>query len=140
MNYKENKIIFNYILEHKYSIIKDNESNNILYIKYGNKEIKCKYLLLFTQQNNSSIIWSCDNPYIDQKTKNIIMIIKNLIMKKFTFNNVINTNEYYQILKYILNELKFIVFQEEKINFLWILKGIIKNYNHFYIINEIISL
>ena len=136
MNYNQNKILFNYILDKTYIIKKDNSSNNILYITFDNNEIKCKYLLLFILKDNK-ILWSFENNYIDPKTKKISLLIKDIINKKF---KIIDNNKINEFLKYLLKEINYIIYENEKINFLWSIKGNIKNYKQIYIITEILYL
>lgn len=139
MDWKQNKTLFNHIIKYNYIIRKDSENNNILYINYNNRELKCKYLFLFTVNNDNKILWSCDNPYIDQKTKYISYNLKDTIYKqdkniKINFFN----DELINILKLILKNHNQILFQEEKIILLWYLVDNMKNYKQFYIITEII--
>ena len=138
MNWNQNKILFNYILTHKYTIKKDSESNNILYINYNNTELKCKYLLLFSINNSNDILWSCDNPYIDQKTQTISLIIKNLLIEQNNLKNISYNNEIINGLKFILKNNTKINFNNELINLLWCLIGNIKEYKQIFIITEII--
>ena len=135
MNWKQNKLIFNYIIKKKYSINKDSNTNNILYINFEQFEMKCKYFLAFTIDNNNNIIWSCDNPYIDQKTKYLSFNIKNNIGKNNMYIYTIETLN--NLKKLIQNETSFI-YEDNKINLMWCLFGNYKKYKYFYIITEII--
>lgn len=132
MNWKQNKIFFNYISKKNYFIKKDNETNNILFIKYDNFEIKCKYFLAFIVDQNNNIHWSCDNPYIDQKTKLLSNFIKKNINNNKFDNNIIN------YFKKIIHDDSYIIYDNEKINFIWCITGNYKKYKQFYIITEII--
>lgn len=138
MNYNNSKSLFNYILQYKYKIKKDVENNDIMYINYKIGEIKCKYLLLFNLDNNNIIHWSCDNPFIDQKTRIISLLIKNFVLNKIKIKNNIYTEKINKILYLVLKENSDINFEDEKINFLWIITGKIKEAKQFYIITEII--
>jgi len=138
MNYKNCKNLFNYILEQNYIINKDSKNNDILYINYGNKDMKCKYLLLFSVDNNNNIIWSCDNPYVDQKTKYIISLIKKDILEKYKIKKILFDKDIEEKLKFLLKNNIKLIYDEEIINFMWIIKEKLKNYKNFYIINEII--
>jgi hypothetical protein len=132
MDWKQNKIIFNYISEKKYIIKKDNESNNILFIKYDKFEIKCKYFLAFTVDENNKILWASDNPYIDQKTKFLSNYIKQNI------NNDNFNNDIMNYFKKIIKNNSFIIYNDQKINFIWCIIGNLKKYKQYYIITEII--
>ncbi len=95
--------------------------------------MKCKYFLAFTVSVSGNIIWSCDNPYIDQKTKYFSQNIKTSLGSKNIYSSQ------------IMNELKnlilggmSLVYEENKINLLWCLVGDYKKYRQFYIITEII--
>lgn len=137
MNWKQNKTIFNHIIEKDYTIIKDTETNNILYIKWNNFEMKCKYFLVFSVDSDKNIFWSSDNPYVDQKTKYLTNHIKmNMGLtqyKKFDFNIINGIKKQIQLNTHT-------VYEDEKINFVWCITGQYKNYRQFYIITEIIYL
>jgi len=132
MDWNQNKIIFNYISQKKYIIKKDNETNNILFIKYDKFEIKCKYFLAFTVDESNNIFWACDNPYIDQKTKFLSKYIKENINNNNFNKNIIN------YFKKIIQNNSFIIYDNQKINFIWCITGNFKKYKQFYIITEII--
>lgn len=133
MNWKQNKIIFNYIINHDYLIKKDIETNNILFIKWDQFEIKCKYFLAFSIDDNTNIIWSCDNSYIDQKTKYLSHVIKTKLgeRKKFAIDML---ND----LKKIIQSNFFVNYDNNKVYFLWCLIGSYKNFKQFYIITDIV--
>ncbi len=135
MDWKQNKIIFNYIISQDYLIKKDIDTNDILFIKWNQLEMKCKYFLIFTIDEQSNIVWSYDNPYIDQKTKYLSFIIKSNLSDKKKFNiNLLND------IKKIIQSNMSINYEEEKINFLWCIIGTYKNYKQFYMITEIVYL
>ena len=75
-------------------------TNNILYIKWNNNEMKCKYVLLFTIDDNGDIIWSHQNEFIDQKTRYISNSIYNSIIDMTTFN--VNIIRYNYLCKFII--------------------------------------
>lgn len=133
MNWKQNKIIFSHIMDKEYMIKKDVNTNDILYINWDQFEMKCKYFLAFTVDLSNNIIWSCDNPYIDQKTKYFSQYIKNSLGSKNHYSSQI-MNELKNI---ILNGMS-LVYEENKINLLWCLIGDYKKYRQFYIITDII--
>jgi hypothetical protein len=135
MDWKHNKILFNYIINQDYLIKKDIETNNTLYIKWNQFEMKCKYFLAFSIGDTNDINWSCDNPYIDQKTKYLSNIVKNILGEKKKFNV-----ELLNKIKDIIQSNSFTIYQEEKIKFLWCLIGSYKNFKQFYIITEIVCL
>ena len=133
MNWKQSKILFNFITNQKYLIKKDIQKNNILFIKWNQSSMKCKYFYAFTIDDKYNIYWSCDNLFVDQKTKYLSFIIKKMLNEKKTFNtNLLNK------IKNIIQSDFFTTFQDEKIYFLWCLISNYKNQQHFYIITEII--
>lgn len=133
MDWKQNKIIFNHIINQYYIIKKDIETTNILFIKWNQFEMKCKYFLAFSVDDDNKINWSCDNPYIDQKTKYLSFNVKNNMggCKNFT-TDILND------IKKMIQSNFSIVYEDEKINFLWCLKGSYEKYKQFYVITEII--
>lgn len=135
MSWKQNKTIFNYIMNKKYSIKKDIETNNILYIIWDNFEMKCRYFLIFSVDSNNNILWPSDNSFIDQKTKYFSNYFKLLLDSEKKFSDTLMKN-----LKKIIQNNSNIFFEEEKINFLWCITGNHKEYKQFYIITEIIYL
>ena len=136
MNWKQNKTIFTHIIDKDYIIKKDVNTNDTIYINWNNFEMKCKYFLAFTVDENNKIIWSCDNPFIDQKTKYFSQCIKsNLgIETKIFTSQILN-----DLKKMIQDEMRF-VYEEDKINIIWCIIGEYKKYNQFYVITEIIYL
>ena len=143
MKYYNNiKTFFNYILDKKYLIIKDPNSTEIIKITYDNNEVKCKYILLFSIENNDKInklTWSYDNPYIDQKTKIISLFVKNTIEQKKIYNwNNFTQKELLNIINIIIKENLKINYEDEIINPLWIITGNIKNITQYYMITDII--
>lgn len=135
MNWKQNKILFNHIANKKYIIKKNINTNNILYIKWENFEIKCKYFLAFSTDDKNNIIWSCDNPFIDQKTK----YLSNIIKKKLSNIKIFDIELLNKIKKIIQSDM-YIIYDDEKIYFLWCLIGNYKDFAQFYIITDILSL
>jgi hypothetical protein len=133
MNWKQNKIIFSHIMNKEYLIKKDINTNDILYINWEQFEMKCKYFLAFTVDLLNNIIWSCDNPYIDQKTKYFSQNIKTGLGAK----NIYSTQIMNELKNLILGGMS-LVYEENKINLLWCLVGDYKKYRQFYIITEII--
>ena len=118
MKYYNNiKTFFNYILDKEYLIIKDPNSTELMKITYTNNEVKCKYILLFSIENNENnkntnkLTWSYDNPYIDQKTKIISLFVKNAIEleKKYNWDNFTQ--------KELLNIINIIIKENLKINY-----------------------
>jgi hypothetical protein len=133
MDWKQNKIIFNYVINQNYIIKKDIDTTNILFIKWNQFEMKCKYFLAFSVDDKNNIIWSCDNPYIDQKTKYLSFNVKNSVSEHKKFSAVALND-----IKKMIQSNFSIVYEEEKINFLWCLIGGYKKYKQFYVITEII--
>lgn len=138
MNWKQNKIIFNYILDQNYLIKKDIETNNIIFIKWDKFEVKCEYFLAFSVDQEKNILWSCDNPYLDQKTRYLSEIIKTN-MNNNTDKNIFNLDVLNKIKNIIQSDMS-VICEDEKINFLWCISGNYKNYKQIYIITEIIHM
>lgn len=138
--YNNNKKIFTYISQQKYQIIKDSISNNILYIKTDDSVIKCKYFLLFTIcEEENKLIWSSENPYVDNKTKALTSIIKNKINEEHIINyDKINNKNILQIINNIIKKYNNIQHNNEIITLLWVLTSDINEYKQFYVITEII--
>lgn len=135
MNWKQNKVLFNYILNNNYLIKKDTETNNILFIKWKQFKMTCKYFLAFSVDVNNEIIWACDNPYIDQKTIYLSSIIKNKSNNEKIFSTNILNN-----IKNIIQSNLSIIYTDEKIDFLWCIIGTYNNFRQFYIITEIVQM
>ena len=137
MKYYNNiKTFFNYILDKEYLILKDPNSTEIMKITYVNNEVKCKYILLFSIENNehtNKLIWSYDNPYIDQKTKIISLFVKNAIEleKKYNWDNF-TQKELLNIINIIIKENLKINYEGDIISPIWIITGNIKNITQYY--------
>lgn len=137
------KLLFNHIISNKYEIIKDSDSNNTMKIIYNNCELKCKYILLFTIENNNQkkLLWSFSNPFIDQKTKLISLFIKNAIEEKepnvFDWNNFTD-KDLINVINIIVNQNLKIYYDKEYIDPIWIIKGFNKKYFQYYMITDIV--
>ena len=136
MNWKQNKTIFTHIINKDYVIKKDINTNDILYINWDQFEMKCKYFLAFTVVETNNIIWSCNNPFIDQKTKYFSQCIKSNIGDE----TKIFTSQTLNDLKRLIQDGMGFVYGDENINILWCLVGEYKKYKQFYILTEIIYL
>lgn len=144
MNWTQTKILFYYISGKNYTIKKETYKNDILYINWNNFSIKCKYFLVFYIDTNNNIIWSCDNPYIDQKTIFLSNYIRN-IFKSDIIDKTFNSETINFMKKLIKNNTSIIYnntnendISDEKINLLWFITGNYKNHKQFYIITDII--
>ena len=149
-SYNNNKTFFNYIIENKYEIIKDTNSNDTLKIIYGtNSETKCKYILLFTIENLpnnlNKLVWSCNNPYIDQKTQSISLFVKKAIEEHQSKLNKDDYNWDNFSQKELLLIINTIIKDNLKINYngsfiepIWILEGKVKNFTQYYMITDIV--
>lgn len=135
MEWKQSKEIFSHIMDKEYEIKKDINTNNILFISWEQFEMKCKYFLAFTVDETNNIIWSCDNPYIDQKTKYFSLNVKSTLGNENIFSSQIINN-----LKNLIHNGMSFVYEEDEINLIWCLVGEYKKYKQFYIITEIIYL
>lgn len=135
MEWKQSKEIFSHIMDKEYEIKKDINTNNILFISWEQFEMKCEYFLAFTVDEANNIIWSCDNPYIDQKTKYFSFNVKSSLGNKNIFSSQIIND-----LKNLIHNGMRIVYEEDEINLIWCLVGEYKKYKQFYIITDIIYL
>ncbi len=139
-NYSDNKKFFKYIQQFKYEINKDENNIELLTINYNNKEAKFKYLLLFTEDTKTGkILWSCDNPYSDQKTQKVTFKIKKNIDEKKKFNyESLNNDDLLQLIKLIMKLDNDIEFNNQIIKPIWILNSEYKKYKQYYLITDII--
>jgi hypothetical protein len=129
--------LFKYIFNKKYEIIRDINNNDTIKIIYENNELKCKYLLLFSEEDNN-IIWPFTNNFIDQKTRFISELIKNkieLIYPNITFENTKNIKK---IINYIISKEFIIKYDELEIKPIWVVFDTQKDFKHYYMITEII--
>ena len=132
-----NKTFFKYLIKQNYKIIKDIKTNDVLDIIWDKYDIKCKYFLAFTVDENNNIIWSDSNPFIDQKTRYLSQIIKkNIIVDKI--DSTIYSDKIMDKIKIIIKLETQIKLEEEQINFLWCLVGKFGKYKQYYIITDII--
>ncbi len=137
-NYNNSKKFFNYIMDFNYNIIKDQFTNDIMIIKYDNKELKCKYLQIFTSYDDK-ILWSDSNPYIDQKTQFVSYTIKKYLENSDKFDyNKINNNDIKKIINLIIKSDLKIKYYNEEINLLCVVTENINEYKQFYLITELI--
>ena len=145
-SYNNIKSFFNYIINQKYEIIKDPNSNEIMKIIYDNNEIKCKYILLFSietsnknKEKNNNIIWSNYNQYIDQKTREISLFVKNSLelKKKYNWDNI-TKKELLTIINTIIKDNLIINYENENIYPMWIITGNITNFIQYYMITDIV--
>lgn len=138
MIWEQNKLLFNYILSQDYFIKKDSDTNDILYIKWNQFEMKCKYFLVFSIDNLDNIIWACDNQFIDQKTKFLSQIIKSIYNSNISNNPNKFDSKFLNKIKEIIQTNQFVKFNDQIINFMWGIIGTHSNFKQFYIIIEII--
>ena len=136
MNWIQNKTFFSHIINKDYIIKKDINTNDILYVNWDQFEMKCKYFIVFSVDDTNTILWSCDNPFIDQKTKYFSQSIKSNIGTNIKFF----TNQLLNDLKKMIQEGMTFIYEKDTINIMWCLVGKYKNYKQFYIITEIIYL
>lgn len=132
------KNLFKYVMKFKYKIIKDINSYDILTIKYDNKEIKCKYLILFTIHDDT-VLWASDNIYNDKNNRKIVSWIKNSITENNDKINleVITTNDLKLLVKNIIN-LNNELLINYNTNALCVITENIKEYKQFYLITELL--
>lgn len=135
MTWTQNKILFNYIINQDYKILKNSNTSDIIIIKWERFEIKCKYFMVFTVDEKNNIYWACDNLLVDQKTKYLSFNVK----KKLDDKKKYSTNTLNNLKKFIQSNLS-IIYEDKKIDFIWSLFGNYnKKYIQFYIITEIIN-
>jgi hypothetical protein len=139
--YEENKILFNYIIKTKYTLKIDTNENDILYIRYNNKDMKCRYILLFATTDDN-IIWSDENPYIDNKTRYITQKTKEYINSNENIKNSKNSKDKTnKIIEIIIKEgynIRDINYDNTRITPLWIVTQKNKKYIKYYMIIDII--
>jgi pantothenate synthetase len=139
LDYNNNKKLFNYILDNDYEVILDKDYNNIMYIKHSHGEIKCKYILIFsTITSDNSILWSYENQYIDLKTRMISKLIKDNM--KINDKKKINDNKIIKIIQKIISSNLTIIYEDEKINPLWVVRQKDKLNIQYFMIIDIIYL
>ncbi len=137
-SYNNIKKLFKYIMKFDYKIIKDPDYYDIITIKYDNKELKCKYMILFTL-DDEKVLWSDENIYNDKKTRDLVGWLRNRILesdKNFNFD-VVDENSLKSIVGEIIsldNEIKKI----HNLNTLCVLTENYKKYKQFYLITELI--
>ncbi len=151
-------MIFSKLIGEKYNIIKDPYDKHILRIQSNGQQIKCKCILFLIEKelnkvnneksdnkyNDSLIIWSDSNPYIDQYTREISKIMREILCIKKEY--LIDTNNQLIIksdLKDLINNLiknqyNFLDKGGKSINCNWILTSKRENINEYYMITDII--
>jgi len=165
---EEIKKLFNYILNNDHEIILDSDTNDILYIKHNNGEIKCKYILIFStienennnnknknNKNKMKLLWSYNNKYIDAQTKNISLLIKNKIDKKEVDGKEVDKKEVDEkevdekevdekeiiiMVKKIIESEIIIKYEDITTRGLWIIRKKNKLYTQYFMIIDIIYL
>jgi hypothetical protein len=140
-SYNNIKNFFKYIMKFEYKIIHDDDTYDIISIKYDNKELKCKCILIFTL-NNDNLFWSNDNIYNDQKTRQIVSWIKYNLVNNKNLNikdiNSVNDKENLKlIIKSIIN-LDEDLNKNFGLNSLCVITDNLKEYKQFYLITELL--
>jgi len=142
MDYEQKKRLFKYITSKDYSIQKEPDNNEILYILFDTFKVKCNYFLLFNRLTNNKnndnknidmndILWSCDNPYNESGTYGLCKDIKFKIEE-------LKINKTKDIIKYIIKEFSSYDIDDERTELIWIIEDKQKNFSSFYVITEII--
>jgi hypothetical protein len=130
INYEKNKMIFSQLIGTNYKIIKNSNDKHILTIESAEKEIKCKYILLMFERkykNKSQIVWADYNPFIDQYTRSVSIIIRNSMKNNYTYlsndnNQFISDSDLKNFIKNLIkNQYNFLDNQGQSINCNWIL-------------------
>jgi len=136
------KNLFKYIMKYKYNIIKDPNIYDILTIRYDNKELKCKYLILFTLYKKQ-VMWADVNLYNDKKNKEIVTWLKNYISDNEELNVELNVETMSG--KKIKKTVKKIIDSNKELsrsfdtNALCVITENYKEYKQFYLITELIN-
>ena len=157
INYNKNKMIFSKLIGEKYKIIKDSYDKNILIIQSNSQQIKCKCILFMIEKElnqlsnkkndkyiDSLIIWSDSNPYIDQYTREISKIMREIlcIKKKYLLDKnsqLIIKNDLRDLINNLIkNQYNFLDKSGKSINCNWILTSKSQNINEYYMITDII--
>ncbi len=150
INYKKNKMIFKELMDKNYKIKKDVNDNQILYIQSNNKEIKCKCIMFMIEKiineknQDSLIIWSDSNPYIDGYTREISKIIRNTIHNEIEYvikksTQIITKNDLQNLINNLIkNQYSFLDKSGKTINCNWILINMSNGNIEYYMITDII--
>jgi hypothetical protein len=150
INYKKNKMIFNELINKKYKIKKDTIDKSTLSIYSNNKEIKCKYIMFMIEQiidekkEESLIIWSDSNPYIDKYTREISEIIRNTLQKEKTYilnqnNQIITKKDLEDLINNLIkNQYNFLDKFGKSINCNWVLTENQNQIKEYYMLSDII--
>jgi hypothetical protein len=149
INYKKNKMIFSELIGKKYKIRKDSIDKSTLSIYSNNKEIKCKYIMFMMEKLNdknqeSLIIWSDSNPYIDQYTREISKIIRNTLQKEKSYilnqnNQTITKNNLLDLINNLIkNQYNFLDKFGKSINCNWVLTENQNQMKEYYMLSDII--
>ena len=150
INYKKNKMIFNELVGENYKIKKNSQDKNIITIQSNNKNIKCKYVMFLIEKNindknqQSLIIWSDSNPYIDQYTREISEIIRNILLKEKKYlinqnNQLIIKNDLNDLINNMIkNQYNFLDKSGKSINCNWVLTYKQNDIQEYYMLTDII--
>ena len=149
INYKKNKMIFSELIGKKYKIRKDSIDKSTLSIYSNNKEIKCKYIMFMMEKLNdknqeSLIIWSDSNPYIDKYTREISEIIRNTLQKEKSYilnqnNQTITKNNLLDLINNLIkNQYNFLDKFGKSINCNWVLTENQNQMKEYYMLSDII--
>lgn len=150
INYKKNKMIFKELIDKNYKIKKDTNDNQSLLIYSNHKEIKCNCIMFMIEKiineakNESLIIWSDSNPYIDQYTRGISEIIRNTMIKEKNYilaqsNQIIKKNDLQDLINNLIkNQYNFLDKTGKSINCNWILTNKTNEIIEYYMITDII--
>lgn len=132
------KNLFKYIMKYKYNIIKDPNIYNILTIRYDNKELKCKFLILFTLYDKQ-IMWADANVYNDKKNRNIVTWLKNNLSDSEEIDlEKLSDKKIKKIVKKVIDSNKELS-RSFDINALCVITENYKEYKQFYLITELIN-
>jgi hypothetical protein len=141
---ESSKKLFNYILDNDYEVVLDKDYNNIMHIIHSYGEIKCKYVLIFStieetidDKKQNTILWSYDNQYIDLKTRMISKLIKDRITEN---DKNLDNKKIIKIVEKIIYDNIKIVYEEEEIIPLWVVRKKNSTNIQYFMIIDIIYL
>lgn len=145
--YNKNKLIFKILPSKDYELYKDIYEKDILIIQDNDKKIKCKYIMIFTEQqidNKKSILmWSDSNLYIDNMTRHICTIIRKELLKNNDYlkdidNQIIKSDDLKKLVKTLIKDKHIFVYKNKNIDCKWIITNDNANVKEYYMITDII--
>ena len=143
-------MIFSELINKNYKIKKDSSDKNTLLIFSNHKEIKCRCIMFMVEKNindknqESLIVWSDSNPYIDQYTREISEIIRTVLQKDNSYlldknNQIISKKDLENLIKDLIkNQYNFLDKSGKSINCNWVLTNEQNQTIEYYMLSDII--